>query len=147
MCLTYGPLQVIANHILCLIYLLLAYLEVCEGYMVELLLIASYGIITASSHIIDDGTYRIIELRHVKVRTLYDRLPCISGWVSYYSHNIIFSIGLTRMPCAPSSFSLPIISQKHFSSSTVCIEHQSLSANGITVGLFMPGSTFIMFSI
>ena len=34
-----------------------------------------------------------------------------------------------------------MISQNRFSSSTVCTEHQPSCANGITVGLFIPGST------
>ena len=59
------------------------------------------------------------------------------------AYSIIFSIGVTSMPCAPSSFNLPIISQKRFSSSTVWIEHHSSSARGIIVGLFMPGNTSI----
>lgn len=53
-------------------------------------------------------------------------------------------MGSTRMPSAPSVFSLPMISQKHFSSSTVCTEHHPSCAKGITVGLFMPGSTAMM---
>ena len=39
-------------------------------------------------------------------------------------HSIIFSIGNTNIPSAPNAFSFPIISQKRFSSSTVCTEHQ-----------------------
>ena len=50
------------------------------------------------------------------------------------------------MPSAPNAFNLPIISQKHFSSSTVCTEHQPSCANGITVGLFIPGSTAMISS-
>ena len=50
-------------------------------------------------------------------------------------------MGVTRMPWAPISFSLPIISQKRFWSRTVCTEHHSSSARGMMVGLFRPGST------
>ena len=50
-------------------------------------------------------------------------------------------MGVTSIPCAPSSLSFPIISQNRFWSSTVCTEHQSLSASGIIVGLFRPGNT------
>ena len=39
-----------------------------------------------------------------------------------------------------------MISQNRFSSSTVCTEHQPSCANGITVGLFIPGSTAIISS-
>lgn len=45
----------------------------------------------------------------------------------------------TSMPSAPAAFSRLMISQKNFSSRTVCTEHQSLSARGSTVGLLMPG--------
>ena len=47
----------------------------------------------------------------------------------------------TNIPSAPAVFSRLIISQKHFSSSTVCTEHHSLSARGMTVGLLIPGNT------
>lgn len=53
-------------------------------------------------------------------------------------------MGDTRMPCAPNSFKRPIISQKRFSSSTVCIEHQFSSAKGMMVGLFIPGNTAVI---
>ena len=50
-------------------------------------------------------------------------------------------MGNTKMPCAPSAFSFPMISQKHFWSSTVCTLLQPSVARGIMVGLLMPGST------
>ena len=62
-------------------------------------------------------------------------------WTGY---NIIFSMGNTKIPSAPNAFSFPMISQKRFSSSTVCTELHPSCANGITVGLFIPGSTSII---
>ena len=50
-------------------------------------------------------------------------------------------MGNTKMPSAPRDFNLPIISQKQSSLKTVWTEHQSACANGITVGLFIPGKT------
>ena len=53
---------------------------------------------------------------------------------------IIFSIGTTRIPCAPAAFSCSMIFQKSFSLSTLCTLLQPSSANGNTVGLFIPGN-------
>ena len=44
-------------------------------------------------------------------------------------------MGRTKMPCAPSAFRFPIISQKHF--------HPSV-ASGMMVGLFTPARTSII---
>ena len=44
-----------------------------------------------------------------------DGLPAPpSAEASLPPYRIIFSMGSTRIPCAPSAFSLPMISQKHF---------------------------------
>jgi len=48
-------------------------------------------------------------------------------------------MGMTSIPCAPSSLSLSITVQNSFSLSTECTELQPFTANGMTVGLFMPG--------
>src|SRR5260370_5270224 len=53
----------------------------------------------------------------------------------------IFSIGTTRIPCAPAPFNRSIMSQKSFSLNTLCTLLQPASASGSTVGLFIPGSS------
>ena len=62
--------------------------------------------------------------------------------ITYYI--TIFSIGITSMPCAPAAFSCSILSQNVSSSSTLCTLLQPLSANGKTVGLFIPGNSEII---
>src|SRR5690606_8549021 len=53
---------------------------------------------------------------------------------------MIFSIGITTIPCAPTDLRLLIFSQKSCSDITVWTATQPSSANGTTVGLLTPGS-------
>src|SRR5439155_24919002 len=58
---------------------------------------------------------------------------------------IIFSIGTTKIPCAPAAFSCSIFSQNSCSLSTLCTLLQPPCASGNTVGLFIPVSREIIF--
>ena len=95
--------------------------------MVELQFIAFDGIIATLLDVGEYCGYCLVQLRHIQMRTFHKFAPLTFLWISDDIHllglcnayNIIFSIGVTRMPCAPISFSLPIISQNCFWSSTV----------------------------
>ena len=54
------------------------------------------------------------------VSKISDYIICVIRVIhAYIYYTIIFSIGSTKIPSAPSPFSFPMISQKRFSSSTV----------------------------
>src|SRR5690606_29018344 len=56
----------------------------------------------------------------------------------------IFSIGHTKIPSAPLALSSSITSQNVSLLITVCTELHPSSANGKTVGLFIPGKILII---
>src|SRR5690606_33252109 len=81
---------------------------------------------------------------HGSDRCFYSPIPVSAPYLSLYINRflacyiMIFSIGITTIPCAPAAFSLFIFSQKSSSEITVCTATQPSSANGTTVGLFTP---------
>ena len=121
--------QVFADNCLCLVDLCLRHFERRQVDMVKLQLIALDGFVTALTHIGKNGGHRLIQLRDIQMRTLHNLRPLTLFRISdnihlftfllFYLYIIIFSIGVTRIPWAPISFSLPMISQNCFWSSTV----------------------------
>src|SRR5260370_27784720 len=59
-------------------------------------------------------------------------------------HKIIFSIGITTIPCAPACLSWLILSQKSRSGITVCTATQPSSAKGTTDVLLTPGNNAVI---
>ena len=114
-----GCLKLRTYQCLSLVHLGFGYSKCGQVDMVELQLITLHSIVAALLYVGQYRCYGVVELRNIKVWTLHNLCPLASLRVSYNDHNIIFSIGVTRMPWAPISFSLPIISQNCFWSRTV----------------------------
>ena len=112
--------QLVAHQLLGLFHLLLGDGKAIQFGMVKLQFILTDGSIATLLDIGQDGSYGVVELRQVESWTGHNISPLPRLRIFENLHySIIFSMGVTKMPCAPISFSLPMISQKRFWSSTV----------------------------
>ena len=79
--------------------------QAVETYVVEAFFEHAYSLITPFFHLCQHIGHDGVQVGRVTCGACKQAVPRLSGRIFEYSHNIIFSIGTTRIPCAPSSFS------------------------------------------
>ena len=121
-----GSLQLFAHPLFGFLELLRRYRQGRQFHLVKLAFIFAYSLIALRLYATDDALHHAKQTFRIHDRALQQLLPLRLFRIINQYHNrlllfqiIIFSMGNTRMPSAPNCFSFPMISQKHFSSSTV----------------------------
>ena len=84
-----GSLQFGTDQSLGLFHLLFRDGKCRQVYVVELQFIAFHGIVTTFPDVSQHGSHRIVQLRHIEVRSLHDLRPLASLGISNYIHILI----------------------------------------------------------